>query len=92
MKTPAYQKAIKLLESDVLKHLATLKYLSLYRNKDTRVQLIEDNTGWPVLSSFPTSKLSFDREAYPKAKVAVFINGTNDKCKLGAVLFWCSHI
>lgn len=75
-----FHKTIRLLESDTLKHLVTLKYLTTYR-KDATVNVIEDKTGWAVLSSFPTSILSFDREAYPKAKVALFVNGTNDLLK-----------
>ncbi len=76
-----FQKAMKLLESDIAKNLVTLKYLSTYHAKDTRVYAVEDNVGWALLSSFPTSILSFDREAYPGAKVALFINGTSEKGK-----------
>jgi hypothetical protein len=75
-----YNKAIKLMETDVLIHLATLKYLTLYR-KNADVNVVEDNSGWAVLSSFPTSILSFDKETYPEAKVALFVNGTSEKLK-----------
>jgi hypothetical protein len=76
--TLEFQKAIAFLESDIPKNLVTLKYLNTYHTKDTKVVLVEDENGWAVLFSFPTSILSFDREAYPRAKVALFINGTSE--------------
>jgi hypothetical protein len=77
----SYQKAIRLLESDIPKHLVTLKYLALYK-KDARVEITGDVKRWAVLSSFPTSILSFDKEAYPRAKVALFVNGTDEALKM----------
>jgi hypothetical protein len=76
-----YQKAIKLLESDIPKHLVTLKYLTLYK-KNAGVEIAGDGKRWAVLSFFPTSILSFDREAYPRAKVASFVNGNDDTLKI----------
>jgi hypothetical protein len=78
--SPQYYRAIKLLESDTAKHLATLKYLSLYGG-DATVNILEEGKGWAVLALFPTTVLSFDREAYPRAKVAVFANGNNNQLK-----------
>jgi hypothetical protein len=80
MDTPRYNRAVKLLESDIPKHLVTLKYLALYK-KDAAVEIDGDGKRWAVLSSFPTSILSFDREAYPRAEVALFVNGTDDALK-----------
>ncbi|MGD1119698.1 MAG: GNAT family N-acetyltransferase [Dehalococcoidales bacterium] len=76
-----YQKAIKLLESDILKNVATLKYLTLNR-KNASITLLQDKREWAVLSAFPTSILSYDTEVYPKVKVAVFLNGTSEQLKL----------
>ena len=81
MDTAKIGQAIKLLETNIPQNLATLKYLTLYR-EDTTVNVMEEGKGWAVLSLFPTAILSFDREAYPRAKVAVFANGTNDTLKL----------
>ena len=81
MDASGYLKAIKLLESDIPKHLVTLKYLTLYK-QNAGVEIAGDGKKWAVLSSFPTSILSFDREAYPRAKAALFVNGTDDTLKL----------
>jgi hypothetical protein len=76
MEKDRYNLALALLESDTAKHLATLKYLSLYGG-DAVVNILEEGKGWAVLALFPTTVLSFDQQAYPRAKVAVFANGNN---------------
>jgi hypothetical protein len=75
-----YGKAIKYLNSDVLKHLPTLKYLSLYRAY-AEINLVEDSGDWAVMVSFPTSILSYDTATYPKARRAVFLNGISESLK-----------
>ena len=76
----AYSKASELLRGDVLRHLSTLKYLALYRDS-ADVKLVEDSTNWAVLVTFPTRVLSYDTATYPKAKKAVFLNGTCQELK-----------
>jgi RimJ/RimL family protein N-acetyltransferase len=64
----------------VLKHLSTLKYLSIYRAHAT-VRVAEEGKDWAVLAVFPTGILSYDTATYPRAGKAVFVNGTNNKLK-----------
>jgi hypothetical protein len=75
-----YARTTERLNGDVLKHLSTLKYLSLYRDY-ADVKLIEDADDWAVMSTFPTNILSYDTATYPEARKAVFLNGTIDKLK-----------
>jgi hypothetical protein len=77
-----FSQALKLLETDVSRNIATLKYLTQYR-EHSMVSMAGDKTGWAVLSSFPTSILSYDRTVYPQAKVAVFVNGTDKELIYG---------
>ena len=75
-----FNRSIKYLESDVLKNLATLKYLIEYREK-SEIQLIESADEWALEISMPTSILSYDTITYPSAKQAVFINGNSKDLK-----------
>lgn len=59
MQKSIYEKSIVYLESDPLKHITTLKYLSLYRDQLT-VDLIEDSKNWALLVTIPTQVLSYD--------------------------------
>ena len=78
MDETSFSKAINLLETNVPLNIATLKYLTTYR-ENSRVRVIGDKGGWAVFSFFPTSILSFDRKVYPNARTAVFVNGTSEK-------------
>lgn len=80
MDNKVYIKAVEYLNSDALRHLPTLKYLSLYRDH-ADVKLSEDNRDWAVLVSFPTNILSYDTATYPRARKAIFLNGTSEKLK-----------
>ncbi len=80
MDNNTYVKSCNYLNKDVLKHLSTLKYLSLYREY-ADIRLIEDSGDWAVLSAFPTGILSYDTATYPRAKKALFLNGTSEKLK-----------
>ena len=75
-----YLKTIERLNSDVLRNLSTLKYLTIYRNY-ADIELIDDSGDWAVMAAFPTRILSYDTATYPKARKAVFLNGTSDKLK-----------
>jgi hypothetical protein len=75
-----YVKSLEHLNSNMLKHLSTLKYLSLYRDH-ADVKLVEDSGDWAILSAFPTGILSYDTATYPQAKKALFLNGTSEKLK-----------
>jgi len=76
-----YQKSINYLRSDILKHLSTLKYLTLYQDKAT-IELLEDGRqGWAVSVEIPTRFLSYDMKVYPKAETAIFINGSSKNLK-----------
>ena len=76
----AYVKSLALLNADVLKNLSTLKYLAIYRDH-ADVQLVEESDEWAVLAAFPTSILSYDTATYPKARTAIFLNGSTDRLK-----------
>src|SRR3989304_3292387 len=76
----AYVKSIGLLSANVLKNLSTLKYLAIYRDY-ADVQLVEETHEWAVLAAFPTNILSYDTATYPKARTAIFLNGSNDRLK-----------
>jgi hypothetical protein len=80
MDNDTYVKSLEHLNSDRLKHLSTLKYLSLYRDH-ADVKLVEDSRDWAVLSAFPTGILSYDTAAYPRANKALFLNGTSEELK-----------
>jgi GNAT superfamily N-acetyltransferase len=75
-----YIKSLECLEKDTLKHLSTLKYLSIYRDH-ADIKLVEDSGDWAILTMFPTSILSYDTATYPKARKAIFLNGTSDRLK-----------
>jgi hypothetical protein len=75
-----YTRALEHLNKDVLRHLSTLKYLSLYRDH-ADVKLLEDSGSWAVMAKFPTSILSFDTVTYPSVRTAVFLNGTSNSLK-----------
>ena len=77
MKDIIYRKSVEYLKTDQFKHLAALKYLSLYRDKAT-VSLVEDASKWAVSVTIPTDILTYDTATYPEARRAVFINGTPD--------------
>lgn len=77
MDESSYEKAIGLLETCIREHIATLKYLAIHR-EHALVNILEDDTGWAVLSLFPTAVLSYDKVTYPHARRAVFVNGTSD--------------
>jgi hypothetical protein len=77
MDKDGFSQAIRLLETNVSRNIATLKYLTQYREHAV-VKIAGDKAGWAILSSFPTSVLSYDRVVYPQAKVAVFVNGTSE--------------
>ena len=80
MEKAAYEKSVEYLKSDLLKHLATLKYLTIYRDV-ADVSLLEEDARWAVSVVIPTNVLTYDSATYPKAKKAVFVNGTSDKLK-----------
>ena len=80
MQKSIYEKSVEYLKSDPLKHLTTLKYLSLYRDKLT-VNLVEDSLKWASLVTIPTEFLSYDTITYPYANQAIFLNGTSDQLK-----------
>ena len=75
-----YKKSVEYLETDLFKHIAALKYLSLYHDKAT-ISLVEEAPQWAVSVMIPTDILAYDLVTYPEAKKAVFINGTSDKLK-----------
>ena len=75
-----YKKSVEYLETDLFKHIATLKYLSLYHDRAT-VSFVEEAPQWAVSVMIPTDILAYDLVTYPEAKKAVFINGTSDKLK-----------
>ena len=73
-----FSKAIKLLETNIPLNVATLKYLTAYKEYG-RVKVAGEKGGWAVFSSFPTSILSYDSKVYTNARTAVFVNGTSEK-------------
>ena len=73
-----YSKAVDYLNTEPFKHLSSLKYLTLYKDKLTGVELLEENGLWAVRVTLPTSFLSYDTLHYPGAREAVFVNGTSD--------------
>jgi len=80
MEIGIHKKAIEYLQSDPLKHLTTLKYLSLYHDNAT-VQLAEDISEWALSVTIPTRILTYDSTTYPNAEKAVFVNGTSERLK-----------
>ncbi len=66
MKDSIYEKSVEYLKCNSFKHLSTLKYLSLYRDKLT-INLVEDTPKWALLVTIPTDILSYDTITYPKA-------------------------
>lgn len=75
-----YIKALNFLNQNPLKHLSTLKYLQMYKNK-VNISMAEDSFDWALIVSIPTICLSYDSANYPDAKKAIFINGTSDNLK-----------
>ena len=73
-----FEKSIEYLNSDSFKHLSTLKYLTLYRDKLT-INLLEERNNWAILVTIPTEILSYDTATYPYANKAIFINGTSEQ-------------
>lgn len=73
-------KSIEYLKTDSFKHLSTLKYLSLYRDK-SEISLLEEHQDWAILAKIPTNILSYDTATYSDANEAVFINGTSEQLK-----------
>lgn len=80
MRDSLLEKTIEYLKTDSFKHLSTLKYLSLYRDKLT-ISLLEESHNWAVLVTIPTEILSYDTATYPDANKAIFINGTSESLK-----------
>lgn len=80
MDKKVYTKALAHLNNDVLKNLSTLKYLNWYRDY-ADVRLTEDTWDWAALSVFPTNILSYDTTEYPKARQALFLNGSSKTLK-----------
>ncbi len=80
MQKSIYEKSVEYLKSDPLKHLTTLKYLSLYQDKLT-VSLVEGSQKWALLVTIPTQILSYDTTTYPYANRAIFLNGTSEQLK-----------
>lgn len=72
------EKSIEYLKTDSFKHLSTLKYLTLYRDKLT-MSLLEERNNWAILVTIPTEILSYDTATYPYANKAIFINGTSEQ-------------
>ena len=52
-----FEKSITYLETDSFKHLSTLKYLTLYRDKVT-IHLLEERNNWAILVTIPAEILS----------------------------------
>ena len=75
-----YKRSVEYLKTDLFKHLATLKYLSIYHDSAT-VSLLEEAKQWAISVTIPTQILTYDSAIYPEAKKAVFINGTSDRLK-----------
>ncbi len=75
-----FEKSITYLETDSFKHLSTLKYLTLYRDKVT-IHLLEERNNWAILVTIPAEILSYDTATYPYANKAIFVNGTSEQLK-----------
>lgn len=52
-----YLKSVEYLKSNPMKHLSTLKYLFLYKDK-VAIDLIEDSSNWALVVKIPTKFLS----------------------------------
>lgn len=71
-----------LLRSDPLRHVVTLKMIHMYGSAVTTT-LVEDASGWALLSRLPTSVSDYDRHAYPETEEVVLIDGTSATGKRG---------
>lgn len=68
------------LESDVLRHIVTLKMLQLYGG-DMELRFAEDHDGWALLSLLPVRVSDFDRQAYAAEEFVVLVDGTSAGAK-----------
>jgi len=72
---------LSLLRSDCLRHIVTLKMLSLYGDHVQTI-LSEDDGGWALMSLLPTRVSDFDRRIYPNTTLVVLMDGTSHEAKL----------
>src|SRR5690349_10944473 len=74
-------RALALLETNVLSHVATLKMLHNH-GASMSVRVVEGVAGWATLSYLPVAVSEWDRKAYPSARAVIFLDGTDEQEKL----------
>ncbi len=70
-----------LLESDLLRHIVTLKVISS-NSKSASTRLIQNADQWGLLTMLPTVDSNWDMANYPKSNVVALIDGNNADHKL----------
>ncbi len=73
--------AIALLRSDPLRHIVTLKMLSLY-GATMQLHFAEDASGWALVSELPLGVFPYDAAAYGNRGFVVLVDGSSDLLKL----------
>jgi GNAT superfamily N-acetyltransferase len=71
--------AIQRLSSDPLRHVVTLKMLSLF-GPHVQLELFDNGAGWATKAIFPAAVSGYDRRWYPTADFIVLVDGNSPDC------------
>jgi hypothetical protein len=69
-------KAKRLLETDLLRNIVTLKMINSFSSSMT-LKLLERKQKWALLSLLPTEMSEWDKKRYPNAKHIAFLDGND---------------